>query len=107
VTIEWRKRHPKHDVTWMDQFIAKCEAIGASCTIAVISVGFTNMPTHPPDISRPGPTVPLGSNSLQDGVQAISQFNRGLERHPDTPFGAQCLNHFRKPYSLRVTCRHL
>jgi hypothetical protein len=41
ITIECRKRHPKQDVTWIEQLAAKREAIGASCTIAVSSSGFT------------------------------------------------------------------
>lgn len=41
VTIECRKRHPKQDVTWIEQLAAKRDAIGASCTIAVSSAGFT------------------------------------------------------------------
>jgi hypothetical protein len=41
ITIECRKRHPKQDVTWIEQLAAKRDAIGASCTIAVSSSGFT------------------------------------------------------------------
>ncbi|WP_031498143.1 restriction endonuclease [Bryobacter aggregatus] len=41
VTIECRKRHPKQDVTWIEQLATKRDAIGASCTIAVSSSGFT------------------------------------------------------------------
>jgi hypothetical protein len=54
-----------------------------------------------------GADVLLGSNSLEHRVQAIPQSDGSLERHPVMPLRAQCLNHFRKPYSLRVTCRHL
>ena len=67
---------------------------------------FTNMPTLRTFKDR-GANVPLGSNSLEHRVQAISQFDGSLERHPVMPLGAQCLNHFRKPYSLRVTRSHL
>ena len=41
ITIECRKRQPKQDVTWIEQLAAKRDAIGASCTIAVSSSGFT------------------------------------------------------------------
>jgi hypothetical protein len=41
ITIECRKRHPRQDVTWIEQLAAKRDAIGASCTIAVSSSGFT------------------------------------------------------------------
>jgi hypothetical protein len=41
ITIECRKRHPKQDVTWIEQLAAKRDAIGAACTIAVSSSGFT------------------------------------------------------------------
>jgi hypothetical protein len=41
ITIECRKRHPKQDVTWIEQLAAKWDAIGAACTIAVSSSGFT------------------------------------------------------------------
>jgi hypothetical protein len=41
VTIECCKRHPKQDVTWIEQLAAKRDAIGAACTIAVSSAGFT------------------------------------------------------------------
>lgn len=41
ITVECRKRHPKQDVTWIEQLAAKRDAIGASCTIAVSSSGFT------------------------------------------------------------------
>jgi len=41
VTIECRRRHPKQDVTWIEQLATKRDAIGASCTIAVSSSGFT------------------------------------------------------------------
>ncbi len=41
ITIECRKRHPKQDVTWIEQLAAKRDAIGASCTIAVSSSGFS------------------------------------------------------------------
>jgi hypothetical protein len=41
VTIECRKRAPKQDVTWIEQLAAKRDAIGAACTIAVSSSGFT------------------------------------------------------------------
>jgi hypothetical protein len=66
----------------------------------------TNMPTMR-TFKDWGTNVPLGSNSLEHRVQAISQLDRGLERHLATPLGSQCLNHFREPYSLRVTCSHL
>jgi hypothetical protein len=41
ITVECRKRHPKQDVTWIEQLVAKRDAIGAACTIAVSSSGFT------------------------------------------------------------------
>jgi hypothetical protein len=41
VTIECRKRHPRQDVTWIEQLATKRDALGASCTIAVSSSGFT------------------------------------------------------------------
>jgi hypothetical protein len=41
VTIECRRRHPKQDVTWIEQLATKRDAIGASVTIAVSSSGFT------------------------------------------------------------------
>ena len=41
ITIECRKRHSKQDVTWIEQLAAKRDAIGAACTIAVSSSGFT------------------------------------------------------------------
>jgi hypothetical protein len=41
ITIECRRRHPKQDVTWIEQLATKRDAIGASCTIAVSSSGFT------------------------------------------------------------------
>jgi hypothetical protein len=41
ITIECRKRHPKQDVTWIEQLVTKRDAIGAACTIAVSSSGFT------------------------------------------------------------------
>ena len=41
VTIECRKRHPKQDVTWIEQLATKRDAIGAAVTIAVSSSGFT------------------------------------------------------------------
>ena len=41
VTIECRRRHPKQDVTWIEQLATKRDAIGASCTIRVSSSGFT------------------------------------------------------------------
>lgn len=41
ITIECRKRHPKQDVTWIEQLAAKRDAIGAACTIAVSSSGFS------------------------------------------------------------------
>lgn len=41
ITIECRKRRPKQDVTWIEQLAAKRDAIGAACTIAVSSSGFT------------------------------------------------------------------
>jgi hypothetical protein len=41
ITIECRKRHPKQDVTWIEQLAAKRDAIGAACTIAVSASGFT------------------------------------------------------------------
>lgn len=44
VTIECPKRHPKQDVMWIEQLAAKGDAIGASCTIAVSSAGFTPNP---------------------------------------------------------------
>ena len=66
---------------------------------------FTNMPTMRTFKDR-GADVPLGSNSLEHRVQAISQFDGSLERYPVMPLGAQCFNHFRKPHSLRVTRGH-
>lgn len=41
ITIECRRRHPKQDVTWIEQLATKLDAIGASCTIAVSFSGFT------------------------------------------------------------------
>jgi len=41
VTIECRKRRPKQDVTWIEQLAAKRDAIGAACTLAVSSTGFS------------------------------------------------------------------
>ncbi len=41
MTIECRKRHPRQDVTWIEQLATKRDALGASCTIAVSSSGFT------------------------------------------------------------------
>ena len=77
------------------------------CTNADMRLrAFTNMPTMRTFKDR-GANVLLGSNSLEHRVQAIPQFNGSLERNPVMPLGAQCLNHFRKPYSLRVTCSHL
>lgn len=42
ITIECRRRHPKQDVTWIEQLVSKRDAIGAACTIAVSSSGFTH-----------------------------------------------------------------
>ena len=73
------------------------------CTNADMRLpAFTNMPTMRTFKDR-GANVPLGSNSLEHRVQLVPQFDRGLERHPVMPLGAQGFNHFRKPYSLRVT----
>ena len=73
------------------------------CTNADMRMcAFTNMPTMRTFKDR-GANVPLGSNSLEHRVQLVPQFDRGLERHPVMPLGAQGFNHFRKPYSLRVT----
>jgi len=41
VTIECRKRHPRQDVTWIEQLAAKRDAIGAACTLAVSCTGFS------------------------------------------------------------------
>jgi Restriction endonuclease len=41
ITIECRKRRPRQDVTWIEHLAAKRDSIGASCTIAVSSSGFT------------------------------------------------------------------
>jgi hypothetical protein len=77
------------------------------CTNADMRLrAFTNMPTMWTFEDRRA-DVMLGSNALEHRVQAISQFDGSLERHPLMPLGAQCLNHFRKPYSLRVTGSHL
>ena len=77
------------------------------CTNADMRLcAFTNMPTMR-TFKDWGPNVPLGSNSLEHRVQAISQFDGSLERYPVMPLRAQCFNHFRKPHSLRVTRGHL
>jgi hypothetical protein len=65
-----------------------------------------NMPT-PRTPKNWGTDVSLGSNSLKRRVQVIGQLDDCVEGHALMPLGAQPLNHFRKPYSLRVTCGHV
>lgn len=67
---------------------------------------FANMPT-PRTPKNWGMDVSLGSNSLKRRVQVIAQLDDCVEGHALMPLGAQPLNHFRKPYSLRVTCGHV
>ena len=67
---------------------------------------FANMPT----LRTPknwGMDASLGPNSLKCPVQVIAQLDYFVEGHALTPLGAQPLNHFWKPYSLRVTCGHV
>jgi hypothetical protein len=66
---------------------------------------FPNMPTVRTRKNR-GTDVALGSNSVECCVQLIAQLDDRVERHATVPLGAQPLNHFWKPYSLRVTCSH-
>ena len=51
--------------------------------------------------------VSLGPNSLKHRVQIVAQFDDCVEGHTLMPLGAQPLNHFWKPYSLRVTGGHV
>jgi hypothetical protein len=67
---------------------------------------WANMPT-PRTPKNWGPDVSLGPNSLKHRVQVIAQLDECIEEHALVPLGAQPLNHFRKPYSLRVTCGHV
>ena len=67
---------------------------------------FANMPTlRTPENWRMD--VSLGSNSLQHRVQVIAQFDDSVEGHTLMPLGAQPIEHFQKPYSLRVTSGHV
>ena len=67
---------------------------------------FANMPTQrtPKNWAT---DVSLGSNSLKRRVQVIAQLDDCVEGHALMPLKAQPLNHFRKPYSLGVTCGHV
>jgi len=77
------------------------------CTNADMRLcAFTNMATMRTFKDRRADVL-RGSNSLEHRIQLIPQFDGGLERHLVMPLGTQCLNHFRKPYSLRVTGSHL
>jgi hypothetical protein len=51
--------------------------------------------------------VSPGSNSLQHRVQVIAQFDDSVEGHALMPLGAQPIEHFQKPYPLRVTSGHV
>jgi hypothetical protein len=67
---------------------------------------FANMPT-PRTLKNWGTDVSLGSNLLKLRVQLIAQIDDCVEGHALMPLKAQPLNHFRKPYSLGVTCGHV
>ena len=54
-----------------------------------------------------GADVSLRPNSLKHLVQFVAQFDNRVEGHTLMPLGPQPLNHFRKPYSLRVTGGHV
>jgi hypothetical protein len=54
-----------------------------------------------------GTDVSLGSNLLEHLLQVIAQLDDRVEGHARMPLGSQARNHFRKPYSLRVTCGHI
>ena len=54
-----------------------------------------------------GMDLSLRSNSLKHRVQVIAQLDDFIEGHALMPRGAQQLNHFWEPYSLRVTCGHV
>jgi hypothetical protein len=67
---------------------------------------FANMPT-PRTPKNWGTDVSIGSNSLKRRVQIITQLHDCVEGHALMPLGAQLLNYFREPYSLRSTCSHI
>jgi hypothetical protein len=67
---------------------------------------FANVPTPRTPKDRRA-DMSLGSNSLQHRIQAIAQLDDCNEGHARIPLGAQPLNHFRKPYSLRVAGGHI
>ena len=67
---------------------------------------FANMPT-PRTPKNWGTDVSLGSNLLKLRVQLIAQLDDCVEGHALMPLKAQPRNHFRKPYSLGVTCGHV
>jgi hypothetical protein len=68
--------------------------------------GFANVPTvRTPD--HGATDVPLGPNAMQHRVQFIAQLDDGVEGHALMPLGAQPLNHFRKPDSLRIAGGHV
>jgi hypothetical protein len=50
--------------------------------------------------------VALGSNSLKHRIQVIAQVDDCVEGHALQPVGAQVLDHFRKPNSLRIASSH-
>jgi hypothetical protein len=66
---------------------------------------FANMPTVRTSKNW-GMDVSLGSNALEHRVEVVAQLDDCVEGHTRMPLGAQPLNHFRKPYSLRITCGH-
>jgi hypothetical protein len=53
-----------------------------------------------------GTDVALGSNSLKHRIQVIAQVDDCVEGHALQPVGAQVLDHFRKPNSLRIASSH-
>jgi hypothetical protein len=53
-----------------------------------------------------GTDVALGSNSLKRRIQVIAQVDDCVEGHALQPVGAQVLDHFRKPNSLRIASSH-
>jgi hypothetical protein len=77
---------------------------GANADVRVRA--FANMPTSRTPENW-GTDVSLGSSSLKPRVQVIAQLDDRVEGHARMPLGAQPLNHFRKPNSLRVTRGHV
>jgi hypothetical protein len=67
---------------------------------------FANMPATRAPEDRWADTA-FGPNSLKHRVQRIAQADDCVEGNALVPLGAQALDHFRKPHSLRVTGSHV